>query len=242
MEVSEALAELTGAVIGDGNLWTDGKSRYRVCINGDPKLDREYFGLLSKIIETEFDRKTWLQVRSHELVLITFSKKVFDFLTRALGLPHGAGKGKKVTISAKILSSNWRILSCCVRGIADTDGSLFFAKKKGYREDYPSIEISTTSGDLAENLKEILELRGFRVSFRKQDRKKWGWNTRYIISLYGDKMLRKWMDEIGFSNSRHYRRYQLWKTKYNGNAKEKIAGITQPGRVSVVRIMSNGQN
>ena len=211
MELNESLAELTGVVIGDGNLWTDGKSHYRVCINGDPRLDKEYFSFLSKIIETEFDRKAWLQVRPHELVLNTSSKKVFDFLTRELGIPHGAGKGKKVTIPAKILSSNWSILSRCIRGIADTDGSLFFAKKKGYRDDYPSIEISTTSRKLAENLKEILELKAFRIGFRKQVRKKWGWNTRYIISLYGDRMLEKWMKEIGFSNPRYMQKYSTWK-------------------------------
>lgn len=190
MELNESLAELTGVVIGDGNLWTDGKYRYRVDINGDPKLDREYFNFLSTIIQTMFNRKTWLQVRPHELVLRTQSKKVFDFLTKELGLPYGDGKGRKVIIPTKILSSNWKILRCCIRGIADTDGSLFFAKKEGYRDDYPTIEISTTSRGLAEDLKRILKSRTFRIGSRKQVREKWGWNTRYIISLNGEGMLK----------------------------------------------------
>ena len=54
--------------------------------------------------------------------------------------------------------------------------------------------------------------------------------------------VKKWMNEIGFSNPRHYRKYQMWKTKYNGNAKEKIAEVTQPGRVSVAGSLPSGQN
>ena len=210
MELNKSLAELTGVVIGDGNIWTDGKS-CRVDINGDPKFDTKYFDFLSRIIEREFDGKTRFQVRPHELVLRTNSKRVFDFLTKELGLPYGAGKGKKVTIPTRILFSNWSVLSCCIRGIADTDGSLFFAKKKGYRDDYPSIEISTTSEALAEDLKKILESKAFRVGFRKQVREKWGWSTRYIISLYGEKMLEKWMKEIGFSNPRRIQKFCTWK-------------------------------
>ena len=241
--LNELLSEFTGAVIGDGNLWTDDKYRYRVDINGHPILDREYHNYLSEIIKTEFDKKPRVQIRPHELVLRTQSKKVFDFLTKELGLPYGAGKGKKVTIPTKIFFSEWNILKRCIRGIADTDGSVFFAKKKNYRNDYPSIEISTTSKNLAIQIKEILTSNGFRVGFRKQIPIKKEWNTRYIISLNGEKMLEKWMTEIGSSNPRHYRKYQAWKAKNTHVVKIKTAGVTQPGRVSdLVEVTREGQN
>ena len=219
--LNELLSEFTGAVIGDGNLWTDGKYRYRVDINGHPTLDREYHTYLSEIIKMEFNRKPWVQIRPHELVLRTQSKIVFDFLTKELGLPYGFGKGKKVTIPDKIFFSDWDILKCCIRGIADTDGSLFFARKKNYRDDYPSIEISTTSKNLAIQIKDVLISKGFRVGFRKQVPTEEKWNTRYIISLNGEKMLEKWMIEIGFSNPRQYRKYQSWKAKNNPMVKLK---------------------
>ncbi len=243
LSMNERLSELVGAIIGDGNLWTDGEYRYRVDINGHPTLDGEYHYYLSKIIRAEFDRKTGTQIRPHELVLRTQSKKVFDFLTKELGLPYGFGKGKKVTIPDKIFLSDWNILKCCIRGIADTDGSLFFARKKNYRDDYPSIEISTTSKNLAIQMKEVLISKGFRVGFRKQVPIEEKWNTRYIISLNGEKMLEKWMIEICFSNPRHYRKYQAWKAKNTHVVKNKTAGVTQPGRVSdFVEVTREGQN
>ena len=80
-----------------------------------------------------------------KLVLRIQSKKIFEFFTQRLNLPHGKGKGQKVRIPPEVLSSKWKIIARCIRGIVDTDGSLFFAKKKGCKERYPSIEISTTS-------------------------------------------------------------------------------------------------
>lgn len=210
-ELDSSISEFVGAVIGDGNIWTDGKYRYRVDINGNLELDRKYLIYLSEIIEREFNRKTSLRNRPDKLVLRTTSKKVFDFLTKTLELPFRAGKGKKVMIPVEIISSSWDVTKCCIRGIADTDGSLFFSKK-GYRDDYPSIEISTTSKNLAIQLKKILTSRAFRVGFRKQIRRK-GWNTRYIISINGEVMLEKWMREIGFSNPRQYQKYEKWKAK-----------------------------
>jgi hypothetical protein len=45
-EISRELCEFVGAIIGNGNLWTDG-SRFRVEVTGDPNLDLSYFAYLS---------------------------------------------------------------------------------------------------------------------------------------------------------------------------------------------------
>jgi len=59
LKITYALCEFTGAVIGDGNLWTDG-SRYRIELTGDPELDRTYYEYLSQIAFKIFWKETIL--------------------------------------------------------------------------------------------------------------------------------------------------------------------------------------
>ncbi|KXA93394.1 hypothetical protein AKJ64_00680 [candidate division MSBL1 archaeon SCGC-AAA259E17] len=116
----------------------------------------------------------------------------------------GSGKAKRVKIPKDVIRAHWKIKSRCLKGIADSHGS-FFRSDKGYRRDNPTIEITTISKDLAMQIKAILEDRDFRVGFRdwvpRED-----WNTRYIISINGDEMYKKWIGEIGFSNPRHHQK------------------------------------
>lgn len=128
IEISPELCEFAGAVIGNGNLWTDG-SRYRIEITGHPQLDKEYFNHLSKIAYRLFKKKSYpLRVRQRGLRWRLQSKDAFNVLVR-LGLPVGEGKSRKVTIPELILQKKWDSLKWTIRGIMDTDGTLFFSKK-----------------------------------------------------------------------------------------------------------------
>lgn len=214
--MNKEIAELVGAIIGDGNLWTDGR-HYRVELTGDPKLDVIYYQYLAKIIVKEFNENPRFKVRQRGLRLRVCSKIFFKFLAVKLGIPVGSGKAKSVKIPREIVSSSWSTTSKCIRGISDSDGS-FFLCNKGYRNDYPTIEITTTSKHLAQQLEKILTGKDFRVGFSS-----WNplgeWNIRYVISINGDEMLKKWVREIGFSNPRHYRK--LNNTRLNKSKTER---------------------
>jgi hypothetical protein len=96
IEISRELCEFAGAIIGDGNLWTDG-SRYRVELTGKPELDREYYGYLSTISNSLFKKKPYpLRVRQRGLRWRLQSKDAYVLLSK-LGLPVGEGKSHKVT-------------------------------------------------------------------------------------------------------------------------------------------------
>jgi hypothetical protein len=79
----------------------------------------------------------------------------------------------------------------------DTDGTLFFSKKTYPRAIYPTIELGTCNEELAKQLQMLLAANGFRVRMRGNQK------MGFHVALYGSKMLKKWADEIGFSNSKH---------------------------------------
>jgi hypothetical protein len=116
LELNESLAELTRAVIGDGNLWRD-RRHYRIDINGHPKLDKEDYDYLREIVRKLFDREPYIRTRKRtgSIQFRICLKEAFQLLTEELGLPYGRGKGKKVIIPVKFYSS-WSVLRRCIRG------------------------------------------------------------------------------------------------------------------------------
>ncbi len=196
IEITSELCELAGAIIGNGNLWTDG-SRYRIEITGHPQLDKEYFNYLAQISRRLFKKEPYpLRVHQRGLRWRLQSKVAYSFLVE-LGLPAGKGKAHKVMIPSIIIQKGWEYTKWTLRGIMDTDGTLFFSKKTYANSNYPTIELRTCSTKLADQLENILLNQNFRA--RKRGNKKEGFH----VALYGREMLRKWMVEIGFSNSRH---------------------------------------
>lgn len=205
MEISKELAELIGIIIGDGCLYYSKKfNKYYIEIVGDPKLDRNHFEYISTLVEKILNKKPTIVVRSKGLRLRFYSKEFLEFLINELKMPFGKIKGKTVKIPNKIVSFGWEFIKKCIRGIADTDGSLFLANK-GYRKDYPTIEISSISKNLVYQLKKILEEKDFRIGLRKNENVP---NTIYRLSINGEIMVKKWIEEIGFSNKRHYQKYK----------------------------------
>ena len=132
-----------------------------------------------------------------------YSKAFLEYLVYTLNLPYNKNKGPNIYIPSQILE-NGSFLRSCLRGIFDTDGSIFLADK-GYRKDYPTLEINTTSSVLAYQLKEILSSK-FRIGFCKHQRG--DTLPLFKIALNGESMVRRWFEEIGSSNQKHIERYK----------------------------------
>ena len=207
-DLNEKLAELIGTIIGDGCIRYKPKmNQYYIEIVGDINKEKAYFNYLKNILNKELNLKAHIKIRERALRLKVYSKDFIEFLLFELKLPSNKEKCQNVFIPERIIK-NKKLLNSCLRGIVDTDGSLFLAKKS-HRSDYPSIEISTTSEKLAKQLKDTLSPR-FRIGFRSHKRK--NFFRLYVISLNGEKMVDEWVKEIGFSNIRNLERYQ--KLKY----------------------------
>lgn len=205
MQITPAIAELVGIIIGDGCIYTNYR-KYCIEIVGNPLSDRDYFNHISTLIERTLNKKPQIRVRYRGLRLRFYSKDFVNFLIMKLKIPCGKKKGLLVKIPDKIINLGWESVKLCIRGIADSDGSLFLADK-GYRKDYPTIEVTSISKNLPFQLKNLLEKQGFKVGLRK-----WTRESRppvFRISINGENMVKKWIEEIGFSNSKHTKKYKL---------------------------------
>lgn len=197
------LAEFIGIVLGDGYLY-NGRTKYIIGIVGHPITDKEYYSYVQKLIYSLFNKKSEIKKIGGGLRIIFHSKAIFSFITKYF-IPHyGKDKSEKIEIPKKFLG-NWNLVRYTIRGLADTDGSIFTCNKPG-SPNYPSIEITTSSITLANQLKNILQTKGFRVakiwSYKSKNSKR----TSFKIPMNGKKNLKLWMDNLGFSNPYKKRR------------------------------------
>jgi len=194
-ELNEELAEFMGIIAGDGYLFK--KNNRGFGIVGNPKKDMPYFLKIQKMAKNLFNKDIKIFERSRGLRTVVYSNNIFDFLTKEYGLPFGKGKCCRIFIPEKIIK-NTKLTNSFIRGIVDTDGSIFMSNKPR-SPNYPSIEITTTSKILAFQIKEHLVKQRFRVA------KIWSCKSKnkltvYRIPLNGKQNVRSWLDKIGFSN------------------------------------------
>lgn len=119
-ERSEMLAEFLGIMIGDGSI-----SRYQASISLNYITDWEFGQYIVSLIRSLFSIEPALHIRENLncLVIVVSSVQFVDFLLLC-GLPIGdkirAGLDVPVWIS-----QNSHYLTACLRGIFDTDGSIY---------------------------------------------------------------------------------------------------------------------
>ena len=198
LKLNNKMAELVGAIIGDGCLYNK-KYQYLLMLSGNIREDRKYYDNISRFLFKTINKKPTIKIHQRALRLIIQNKTLFNFFYGYLGMRYDGNKTYKVKIPFLILK-NLSFTKACLRGIVDTDGSVFTSDKPG-SSDYPSIEITTVSKNLAFQIKNILKKLNYRVTLRWYDPKNNVQVRTYKIGLNGWSMLRKWCKEIGFSHS-----------------------------------------
>lgn len=203
--ISAEECELIGAFIGDGHVYR-GFRKYIVGFTGDRVNDAAYFDHLRGLLKETWgiDKKPFF--RSGGLRIVFQSKSVALRLENFYKFPTSA-KCYSVSIP-DFLISDWAYARHVLRGLVDTDGSVFVSKKPGV-EKYPSLEITTVSPTLAKQVRAILVEWGFRVANLRLSYSKRSKTPAYKIALFGWKNLLMWFNEIGFSNPVKYDKAKL---------------------------------
>jgi hypothetical protein len=190
---SEELAEFIGIMLGDG-----GMSAYQLSVTLHSVDDLEYGKFVQKLIYTLFEAKSSVyfckDVQAHSVVLAR--KKVVDYLC-SLGLVIGNKIDQKIKIPKWILQDEAYSLAC-LRGLMDTDGSVYVHKyqvnNKQYQ--YKKLCFSSASAPLRKDVQFILHRFGSAATCS-------GTNVR--VDAISD--VKRYMAVVGTHNPKHLKRY-----------------------------------
>lgn len=183
--------ELVGIIIGDGNLWTDGKSACRIEVTGDIVKDRDFiFNRVNQLFSSFTRNKIVIKERSNALRIMVVSKEFFVVLT-SLVLRWGRDKIKNLEFLNNLDLNQSKLV---LRGLMDTDGCIVL---RSNRQVFG--QIATNSEFLAKWIERTLKKLGLRPFIAHSRNRKVGTIT-FRVWLSGRENLQKWLDIIGFSN------------------------------------------
>ena len=209
MKINQDLAELIGAHIGDGSMGFY-QNHFIISFAGHPIKDKDYIDWIAQIYSKYFGIKPRIRKWSRALGFQIFSKEIFDFF-KSMGIP--SGKKLDIDIPTIIKKADKTVLASCIRGVFDTDGTMYFEPKKTIY--YPRIQLKITSERLASTINHILNEEFQIKSTLYSRRERPNWKISYFVELRGVENLRKWLKLIGFRNNRHMKKVKLWNESLN---------------------------
>lgn len=204
----EDLAEFIGILLGDGCIFRSYSKKERkylffVLVTGHWHDLGYYQSKLRPLVKKLFQVNGYMQRRENTLRFLIKSKRIHDFL-ESVGMPDGEKARNEALSIPKWIAQRPEFLRACVRGITDTDGSIFRSGKNGAR-----IQYKFASKSLTKSVQEALASLGYHptqvlrtVSFHEGGNYI-GW--RFYLSRQDE--IDRFVDEIGFKNSWHEVRY-----------------------------------
>jgi len=211
------LAELYGALIGDGcisDYFSKQRNKYYSCwlITGHTHDEFYFRDVLQPILLKIFGIKGNINYRKNynAVLLRVYNTKIIDYFKNQ-GFP--VGKKGQITIP-KIILNNQKFSIACVRGIFDTDGSVYPRYSKKYsshkrKYDYINIEFKMNSNPIIWSVKSVLELNGIKCSKIRYNKKS------SVVCVYDQKSVHRFFSIIKPSNQYHVERYLSLKKLQN---------------------------
>ncbi|MDD5147448.1 MAG: LAGLIDADG family homing endonuclease [Candidatus Daviesbacteria bacterium] len=198
---SRDLAEFVGIMLGDG-----GMSQNQISVTLGYTTDRKYVPYIRKLIGRLFQAKTsTYRAKRKDVIRIRASGVNLVKNLLALGLVQGNKIKQQFDIPVWIQQSDDYIRSC-VRGLIDTDGCVHRkVRKERNGFEYRSIGITfcSASKPLQKSFMQLLDKLGFKPAISGR-----------TIYLCGEKQIKRYINEIGFSNSKHLFRYKAFLEVY----------------------------
>jgi len=188
------LAEFIGIMMGDGGI-----SEYQVVITLHHIDDLAYATFVVKLIKKLFSitPSVYHSPRKSVNNIVVSRKKLVQYL-HGLGLPIG-NKVKQRFDIPEWVKCDKRFVTACLRGLIDTDGSIFTHRYrvKGTWYAYKKLSFTSASEPLRKSMHAILKKFGFHPRMA-------GTNVR--LDRIED--MKRYFSIIGSHNPKHLRRYK----------------------------------
>ena len=214
-KLSVDLAYFLGIHFGDGHMNVyHRKKKIDYVITYTGSLENDYLWFqekLSPLVLKLFNKKVTPRIGTKNTVVLQFrSKAVTHFLHEICGLPFGPKINSDVP--PIIENAEPKFQKSFIRGLADTDFCLTFKARHKKECYYPVIEYHAACHLMWLWLKEVLRQFGFQIYANQRICKR---NSKehhsYYIQINGNRMLSKWINEIGLSSYTHLSKLNCWK-------------------------------
>ena len=215
-KITPELAEEIGMHYGDGFL---SAKRYDYRLKGNFKDEIPYYEdyirpLFKKLYNLNINLKQFQSTYGFEI----YSQALCEFKTKVMKIK--SGNKEYINFPEPLKVNNVEILTSFLRGLFDTDGSLYFKTRYGYEKYYPTITLSLFSKGLIKEVGEILNMLGFNPNVYIQ-------NSKGIISLNGIGALKKYEKMIGWSTQKNLNKLNNWKSRYSQLNENIMADVVQ---------------
>lgn len=186
------------------NSRSEKRIRKTALLTGHLFHDYEYYEkVIRPIVKREFGVEGYLKKRvKRNCVYFVMGNPIFDFLQKA-GFP--VGKKLQLRIPEVILQ-NLEFSKACIRGIFNTDGSIYSRYSKQYAQhtrlyDYLVIQFKLNSKEVLEQIRSTFEQVGISANQIISER------NSYVLRITRQKDIDKFIEVIRPSNMYHVERY-----------------------------------
>lgn len=194
-KLSPLLAEFAGIILGDGGI-----TNRQVVVSLDSQNDRAYAEFVVNLFYKLFGVHASIRYRKTSRCLdIVVSRTALVSFCASIGLLEGNKVKRQADIPAWIMAQA-HFRKACVRGLMDTDGSIFNECHLigGKRYSYPRLWFVSHSKPLRESVCKTLEIAGFSPKIRR-DR---------AVTLEKPSDVIRYFSFIGTSNPKHRERFE----------------------------------
>lgn len=192
---STELAEFTGVMLGDGGL-----SKYQLRITLNYFDDKAYGKFVVKLIQKLFMVKPALynEIKNSAFDISVSRRELVKFCVKELGLKIG-NKIKQQADMPNWIKQSRKFQTACVRGLVDTDGSIFTHRYKvnGKWYRYKKLDFSSSSEPLRKSVYNALSSIGLNPRLTRPKN----------IRLDSKEDMRKYFLLVGSHNPKHLMRY-----------------------------------
>lgn len=204
----EDLSEVVGVILGDGCLskyWSNSENiwRYELAFTGSSSEYTYYENFVQPTIKKYFGISGRLFLRKDNSTRYHIkSRKVCEFF-HSIGIPYGK-KSNNLSICDGILSKD-DLAIACIRGIWNTDGSIYrrYNKKYGnHKRVYNHLVMQLKMGSklLITQVKKVLETVGIESNKIIPE------SNTFVLRITQQEAISTYLSNIGFSNIHHINR------------------------------------
>lgn len=192
-KITPELAEFVGMILGDGSIST---RKYQICITLNSVLEEKYMQIVKKHFTVLFEKEPSICYSKNAKSVrgFIYSKNVYDFLTKRLGLPNGKRTYKGNNVIPDVFFKDNLLLKSVIRGVFDTEGGFYQHNKTS-----PRLYIYNRS----EALLDSIYLALIQMGYNAIKKKRW-------IKVCRKGEIKRFFNEICPNNLQKQLKYQIW--------------------------------